>query len=216
MESWRGRDDLVCGRVGGRAPSGLRAWAAVSGRRLSQQRRNPALRLLAEALELLLGQKSAPFQGRDLPQRSGTAQVVEQTRHFFDALVEEAIDGDIPLVGAMASIPMKPFAIVQHTLAEPFKRDRMQLPKNLPVCFLDFAHHCFLCGHVIVLSANVELAELAHSSTDETRRQFDPNIGIAESQNRTFALAPVNRRGDKPAIFNLWSAGWAGTAFGLR
>src|SRR5215813_1222089 len=223
----RGSPRYANGVVARRRRSGMRSrgrkgavrvesLSAASGRRLSKQRRNQALRLLAEARELLVSQQSAPFQGRDLPQRSGTAQVVEQTRHFFDALVEEAIDGDIPLVGAMASIPMKPFAIVQHTLAEPFKRDRMQLPKNLPVCFLDFAHHCPPCGHVIVPSANVELAELAHSSTDETRRQFDPNIGIAESQNRTFALAPVNRRGDKPAIFNLWSAGWAGTAFGLR
>src|SRR5262249_28217673 len=133
MESWRGGDDLVCGRVGGRASSGLRAWAAASGRQLSQQRCNPALRLLAESRELLLGQQSAPFQGRDLPQRSGTAQVVEQKRHFFVALVEEAIDGDIPLVGAMARVSMKPFAIVQHALAKPFKRDRAHLPKNLPV-----------------------------------------------------------------------------------
>src|SRR5215510_16514497 len=161
MESWRGGDDLVCGRVGGRAPSGLRAWAAASGRRLSQQRRNPALRLLAEARELLLGQQSAPFQARDLQQRSGTAQVVEQKRHFFVALVEEAIAGDIPLVGAKARIPMKPFAIVPHTLAEPFKRDRAHLPKYLPVCFLDFSHHCHLCHYGIVRASKIELAERA-------------------------------------------------------
>src|SRR5262245_54048528 len=116
MESWRGRDDLVCGRVGGRAPSGLRAWAAASG------------------------------------------------------------------------------CIVQHALAEPFKRDRAHLPKNLPVCFLDFSHHCTTCGHVIVPPAKVEIAEPIYSSTGETRRQFDPNIEIAESQNRTLAPAPVNRR----------------------
>src|SRR5262245_48567984 len=73
----------------------LKNLPASSDRQLTQQRCNPALRLLAEARELFLGQQSAPFQGRDLPQRSGTAQVVEQTRHFFVALVEEAMDGDI-------------------------------------------------------------------------------------------------------------------------
>src|SRR5262245_37994967 len=174
---------------------------AASGRQLSQKRRDQALRLLAEARELLLGQQSATFQRRDPPQRSGTAQVVEQTSHFFLALVEEAIDNDIPLVGAKARVPVKPFAILQHTLAEPFKRDRMQLPKNLPVRFLDFAHHCPPYGHVIVPPAKIELAELAQFSTDETRRQFNPNIEIVESQNRTLAPAPVNRRRRQTCYF---------------
>src|SRR4029434_10942368 len=108
MESWRCGDDLVCGRVGGRAPSGLRAWAAASGRQLTQQRCDPALRLLAEARELLLG----------------------------------------------------------HTLAVPFKPDRVQLPKNLPVCFLDFSHHCPLCHYVIVRASKIDLAERTYSSID--------------------------------------------------
>src|SRR5262245_11071124 len=212
MEPWRGGDDLVCGRVGGRAPSNLRAWAAASGRQLFQQRRNQALRLLAESRELLLGQQSAHFQGRDLPQRSGTAQVVEQKRHFFVALVEEAIDNDIPLVGAKARVPVKPFAILQHTLAEPFKRDRMQLPKNLPVRFLDFAHHCHHYGHVIVRPAKIELPEMAQFSTDDTRRQFNPNIEIGESQNRTLAPAPVNRRRRQTCYFQslVRRLGWHG------
>ncbi|HMB28084.1 MAG TPA: hypothetical protein VKS99_08245 [Blastocatellia bacterium] len=173
------------------------------------------MRLLAEARELLLGQQSAPFQGRYLQQRSGTAQVVKQKRHFFVALVEEAIDGDISLVGAMARVPMKPFAIVQHTLAEPFKRDRAHLPKNLPVCFLDFSRHCPPCCHAIVPPAKVEIAELAHSSTDETRPQFDPNIEIAESQNRTLAPAPVNRRRRQTCYFQSLERrlGWHGIWF---
>jgi hypothetical protein len=37
------------------------------------------------------------------------------------------------------------------------------------------------------------------------------NPKIAQLRQR-----PSTGGGDKPAIFNLWSAGWAGTAFGLR
>src|SRR5215813_10086728 len=164
----RGSPRYANGVVARRRRSGMRSrgrkgavrvesLSAASGRRLSKQRRNQALRLLAESRELLLGQQSAPFQGRDLPQRSGTAQVVEQKRHFFVALVEEAIDGDIPLVGAMARVSMKPFAIVQHALAKPFKRDRAHLLKNLPVCFLDFSHHCHLCHYGIVRRQKLNL-----------------------------------------------------------
>src|SRR5262245_19010818 len=47
-------------------------------------------------------------------------------------------------------------------------------------------------------------------------RQFCPNAGIAESQNRTLGVAPENLRCCKPAIFNLWNNGRVGTAIGLR
>src|SRR5262245_12101028 len=169
----------------------------ASGRQLSQQRCNPALRLLAKAREFLLGQQSAPFQGLDLQQRSGTAQVVEQKRHFFIALVEEAIDGDIPLVGAMARVPMKPFAIVQHALAEPFKRDRAHLLKNLPVCFLDFSHHCHLCHYGIVRRQKLNLLSwrtltLMKLGDNSVPMSGLPNPKIAHLRHRTKKAAAAN------------------------
>src|SRR5262245_46901060 len=57
---------------------------------------------------------------------------------------------------------------------------------------------------------------LKQANSSSVRMPLGPNIGIAESQNRTVAPAPKTSGGNKPAIFNLWSTGWAGTAIGLR
>src|SRR6266508_4563179 len=66
---WRGRKGVV--RV--------ESLPAASGRRPSQQRCNQALRLLTESRELLFGQQSAPFQGRQFSPNVGIAESQNRT-----------------------------------------------------------------------------------------------------------------------------------------
>src|SRR5262245_40233776 len=198
---------------------------AASGRQLSQKRRDQALRLLAEARELLLGQQSATFQRRDPPQRSGTAQVVEQTSHFFLALVEEAIDNDIPLVGAKARVPVKPFAILQPALAARAGSPRWQNRSSATACNCrkifqsDSLISRIIALLVVTLSPHRQKLKSLRWRTLALMKPGDysiPTSGLLNPKIAHLRQRPSTGGGDKPAIFNLWSAGWAGTAFGLR
>jgi hypothetical protein len=103
-----------------------------SAENFSQEHGDHVLGLFAELRELFVGEQAPPFDSRDLEQRGGTAEVVEQPRQFFVALAEELVERQIPLVGAPVRFAVLAFALGQHALAVPFDGYWMQLPKNLP------------------------------------------------------------------------------------